>query len=211
MTVNLKQLIPTRKTLLSRLKHWDDNKSYREFNEIYQPLIYGAAITAGLTETEAEDVVQETEVAVATAIRDLKFTYQPERCSFKTWLHGITKRKVADQFRRRLGKGRVVEPLPAEHEDSSPANEIPDAASQALDEIWDREWEQTLMDAALERVKRKVSPAQFQIYHYYVVQGHDTAETAKALGVSSGRVYLAKNRVGKKVRAEIAHLRNKLV
>jgi RNA polymerase sigma factor (sigma-70 family) len=211
MPVDWDQLIPTRKSLLSRLKHWDDNKSYREFDKIYQPLIYGTAIAAGLTEAEAEDVVQETTVAVAKAIRDLKFTYQPERCSFKTWLHGIAKRKVADQFRKRLGKGRVVEPLARDNEDSSPANMIPDAASQALDEIWDREWELTLLEAALERVKRQVSPGQFQIYHYYVVQGHGVGKTAKALGVSSAGVYLAKNRVGKKVRAEIAHLRNKLV
>jgi len=147
----------------------------------------------------------------ATAIRDLKFTYQPERCSFKTWLHGIARRKAAVQFCKRQGKGRVMEPLVTDNEASSLADEIPYPPSRALDEIWDREWEQTLLDAALERAKRKVSPGQFQIYHYYVMQGHDTAEMAKALGVSSGRVYFAKNRVGKKVREEIAHLRDKLV
>src|ERR1039457_2550866 len=119
MGIDWKQLIPTRRSLLSRLKHWDDQKSYQDFYEIYHPLIYGAAVEAGLTKTEAEDVMQETATAVAKAIRGLKFSYEPERCSFKTWLHGITKRKVADQFRKRLGKGRLVEPLGTDNEDSS--------------------------------------------------------------------------------------------
>jgi len=211
MKLDWKQLVPTRRSLLSRLKNWDDQKSYQDFYEIYHPLIYGAAVKAGLTETEAEDVVQETATAVAKAIRDLKFKYEPERCSFKTWLHGITKRKVADQFRKRLGKGRVMEPLASDNRDSSLVNEIPDPASQVLDEIWDREWEQTLMRAAMERVKRQVSPEQFQIYNYYAVQGHTAIETARALGVSTAKVHLTKNRVGNKVREQVAHLRNKLV
>jgi RNA polymerase sigma-70 factor (ECF subfamily) len=211
MGMDWKQLVPTRRSLLSRLKNWDDQKSYQDFYEIYHPLIYGAAVKAGLTETEAEDVVQETATAVAKAIRDLKFKYEPERSSFKTWLHGITKRKVFDQFRKRLGKGRVVETLATDNQDSSLASEIPDPASQVLDEIWDREWERTLLCAAMERVKRQVSPDQFQIYNYYAVQGHTTIETARALGVSAAKVHLAKHRVEKKVRVQVAHLRNKLV
>src|ERR1035438_4001830 len=151
MGMDWKQLVPTRRSLLSRLKHWDDQKSYQDFYDIYHPLIYGAAMKAALTETEAEDVVQETTTAVANAFRDLKFKYEPDRCSFKTWLHGITKRKVADQFRKRLGKGRVMEPLTIGNEDSSLVNEIPDPASQVLDEIWDREWERTLLHRSEER------------------------------------------------------------
>ena len=209
MSVNWNELIPTRRSLLSRIKHWDDHTSWQDFYRIYHPLIYGAAIKAGLTETEAEDAVQDTTTAVAKAIGN--FQYQPEKSTFKTWLHGIAKRQVANQFRKRLGKGRVLEPLPAENDEAADVNGLPAPARQALNETWDREWERTLLDAAMERVKRKVSPAQFQIYDYHVVQEHSVGETRRTLGVSVAKVYLAKHRVGAQVRNEVAYLRTKFV
>jgi RNA polymerase sigma-70 factor (ECF subfamily) len=194
---------------LSRNQHWDDQKSWEDFYQIYQPLIFGAAIAAGLTESEAEDVVSETTIAVAKEIGN--FEYHPEKSTFKTWLHGIARHKVADQYRKRLGKGRVLEPISAGHEDSAATSAILDSASQVLDEIWDQEWERTLLDAAKERVKRKVRPAQFQIYDYHVLQEHSVRETTRALGVSRATVYLAKHRVGRQMRNQVAYLRTKFV
>jgi RNA polymerase sigma-70 factor (ECF subfamily) len=209
MPVDWNQLIPTRKSLLSRLKHWDDQKSWQDFYDIYSRLIYGAAIKTGLTEAEAEDVVQDTVIGVAKAIQGFK--YDPEKCAFKTWLHTITRRQVANQFRKRQGKGRLLEPLPSADADDSTAEEIPDPASQALDETWEREWERNLLEAAAERVKRRVSPAHYQIFEYHVLQGHGANETAKALGISAARVYLVKHRIARQVREEVAYLRTKYV
>lgn len=209
MSVNWNELIPTRRSLLSRLKDWDDQKCWQDFYQVYHPLIYGAAIKAGLTESEAEDVVQDTTVAVAKAIGSFK--YQPEHSTFKTWLHSIAKRQVANQFRKRLGKGRVWESLPEEQDEAAMVNGLSDPASHALDETWEREWEHTLLEAAKERVKRKVSPAQMQIYDFHVLQAHSVVETTRTLGVSVAKVYLAKHRVGAQVRNEIAYLRTKLV
>src|ERR1035437_1999820 len=209
MPVNWNQLIPTRKSLLSRLKHWDDQKSWQDFYGIYSRLIYGAAIKAGLREAEAEDVVQDTVIAVAKAIQGFK--YHPEKCAFKTWLHAITRRQVANEFRKRQGKGRLLEPLPSQDGETELVNDIPDPASQALDETWAKEWERNLLEAAAERVKRRISPAQFQIFEYHVLQDHGVAETARALGISAMKVYLAKHRVSAQVRNEVAYLRTRYV
>jgi RNA polymerase sigma factor (sigma-70 family) len=209
MPVDWDRLIPTRKSLLSRLKRWDDQKSWQDFYDIYARLIYGAAIKADLTETEAEEVVQETVVAVAKTIQ--KFKYDPEKCAFKTWLHGIAKRQVANQFRKRQGKGRVLEPLAGADGELSLVDNIPDPASRALDEAWDREWEVNLLAAAADRVKAQVSPTQYQIFEYHVLQAHSVVETARALGISAARVHLAKHRISKKVKHEVAHLRTKYV
>jgi RNA polymerase sigma factor (sigma-70 family) len=209
MSVDWNQMIPTRRSLLSRLKHWDDQKSWQDFYDIYSRLIYGAAIKTGLTESEAEDVVQNTVIAVTKVIGNFK--YEPEKCAFKTWLHTITKRQVANQFRKRQGKGRLLEPLPTDNGDEAEVKVIPDPASQALDETWERDWELNLLHAATERVKRRVSPAQFQIFEYLVLQDHTTGETARALGISAAKVYLAKHRVSAQVRSEVAYLRTKHV
>ena len=201
--------VPTRRSLLSKLKDWGDNKSWQEFYDIYARLIYGAALKAGLTETEAEDVVQETVIAVAQRIADFK--YQPEKSAFKTWLHGITKRKVVDQFRKRKNRGRNGEDGVPQSANLAAMEEIPDPSSRALDEAFNNEWEQTLLAAATERVRKRISPTQFQIFDYHVLQNHGVLETSRTLGVSAARVYLAKHRVSAQVRQELEELKNKYV
>jgi hypothetical protein len=54
--------------LLHRLKDWGDDASWREFFEAYWELIYNVARKAGLTDTEAQEVVQETVIGVAKKI-----------------------------------------------------------------------------------------------------------------------------------------------
>ncbi len=92
--------IPTRESLLSRLKDWNDDASWKVFFDTYWRLIYNAATRAGLNDAEAQDVVQETVLSVLKAMP--KFKYEPERGSFKSWLWQVTKRRIADLQRKRL-------------------------------------------------------------------------------------------------------------
>jgi RNA polymerase sigma-70 factor (ECF subfamily) len=57
---NDEELIPTRATLLDRMKDWKDQSSWQEFFDTYWKLIYGVARKGGLSDAEAQDVVQET-------------------------------------------------------------------------------------------------------------------------------------------------------
>src|SRR5437867_10914593 len=54
------EFIPTRQSLLSRLKNWDDKASWRDFFNTYWKLIYSIGLKAGMTAEEAQDLVQET-------------------------------------------------------------------------------------------------------------------------------------------------------
>src|SRR5262245_58373801 len=51
--------LKTRASLIERLRDRDDRDSWREFFNRYWKLVYGLAIKSGLTEGEAEEVVQE--------------------------------------------------------------------------------------------------------------------------------------------------------
>ena len=84
MAKDADDFIPTRQSLLTRLKSWDDQESWREFFDTYWNLIYGLALKSGLTEAEAQDAVQETLVAVARKMPG--FNYDPAIGSFKSWL-----------------------------------------------------------------------------------------------------------------------------
>src|SRR5262252_3704320 len=66
-------LIPTRESLLSRLKNWEDRESWQDFFDIYWKLIYSMARKAELTDAEAQDIVQETVISVARKIEGFKY------------------------------------------------------------------------------------------------------------------------------------------
>src|SRR5262245_29064286 len=57
--------LATRPSLLNRLKGSDDVPGWQDFYRLYGPLIRNFARKAGLTEDEAEEVVQEAAVSVA--------------------------------------------------------------------------------------------------------------------------------------------------
>ncbi len=91
--------IPTRQSLLARLKDVGDQESWRDFFDTYWRLIHATALKAGLTDSEAQEVVQE--VMIAAAKKMPEFTYDPVKDSLKGWLLAVTRWKVADQFRKR--------------------------------------------------------------------------------------------------------------
>src|ERR1043166_1612064 len=99
MTLPQDELIPTRYSLLSRLQDWDDQESWRTFFDTYWRLIHATAIKSGLSESEAEEVVQETVIAVAKGIH--KFRRDRAMGSFKGWLKNLTRWRIADQLRKR--------------------------------------------------------------------------------------------------------------
>ena len=92
-------LLATRRSLVERLADWDDQLRWQEFFDTYSKLIYSAAHRSGLTDAEAQEVVQETVITVAKSIGKLK--YDPAIGSFKGWLLQITRWRIADQFRKR--------------------------------------------------------------------------------------------------------------
>ena len=55
--------IPTRFSLLQRLKHWADRDSWQEFFDTYWRLLYNVARKAGLSDADAEEVVQDAWLA----------------------------------------------------------------------------------------------------------------------------------------------------
>src|SRR6202167_6324593 len=108
MELQTDRSIITRYSLLSRLQDWQDNKSWQEFFESYWRLVYSVALRSGLTEMEAQEVVQETFICVAKSIHE--FRRDRSKGSFKGWLRNITRWRIADQFRKRT-RGARDEPV----------------------------------------------------------------------------------------------------
>ena len=58
-------MLATRQSLIARLGDLDDRSRWEEFFETYWRLIHSVAMRAGLHDDEAQEVVQETCIAVA--------------------------------------------------------------------------------------------------------------------------------------------------
>jgi RNA polymerase sigma-70 factor (ECF subfamily) len=189
---DLEELVPTRHSLLARLKDWDDQKSWQDFFDTYWKLIYGVSRKAGLTEPEAQDAVQDTIIAVVKHIKEFK--YDPSICSFKSWLMLITRQRIIWQLRKRAPQSMSSSPGD-DSTGTATIDRVPDPESLNLDAIWTAEWEQNLMSSALEQVKGQVSAKQFQLFDLYVLQSWTVKEVATMLRVTTTQVYLAKHRV----------------
>jgi len=202
------ELIPTRQSLLSRLKDWNDQESWRTFFDTYWKLIYTAARKAGLSDSEAQDVVQETVISVFRSMPGFK--YRAVGGSFKGWLLRLTGWRIMDQFRKRQ---RALELMHQRSDDASTGtsviSRVADPAGMALESQWDEEWEANLLEAAIERVKRKVDSKHYQIFDLYVLKKWPVLKVARILRVNPGKVYLMKHRIGNLIRKEINYLRSK--
>ena len=196
-------LIATRRSLVDRLANWDDQRRWQEFFDTYWKLIYSAARKSGLTDAEAQEVVQETVISVAKNIDRLD--YDPAIGSFKGWLLQITRWRIADQFRK-----REPEREKARHSDedgiTATIERVPDSQILDLDAVWEAEWKDNLLEAALARVKKKVDPKQFQIFDCYVRKEWPAQKVAGRLRVNVGQVYLARHRVAALLKKEIKAL-----
>ena len=205
---NVEELIPTRDSLLSRLKDWSDDESWRDFFSTYWKLVYGVALKAGLTEQEAEEVVQETVITVARRIPE--FNYDPAVCSFKTWLLNLTRWRIVDQLRKRKPDGSAARFRPDSTARTATVERVADPASLDLDAVWDREWEHQILEAAIQRVKRNVNPEHYQIFHLCVFKEWPVKKVAGELDVSAAQVYLARHRVGALLKKEVKAMEKRM-
>jgi RNA polymerase sigma-70 factor (ECF subfamily) len=199
------EFIPTRKSLITRLKSWEDQRSWQEFFDTYWKFIYSIARKSELTDAEAEDVVQETLLTVAKKMPT--FHYDPMIGRFKGWLATITRSRIVDQVRKR---GRLVSASPIAA-DTTKTAEVVDSATQQFDKLWDAEWNNNLLEAAKARVRRRADPQQYQLYDYYVTKEWPPQKVAEHFGVSIDRVYLAKHRIGKMIAEEVERLEKNML
>ena len=164
--------------------------------ELYGPLLSGWCRRAGLSEADAQDVVQEVFQAL---IRGLS-TFRKERPSdtFRGWLRVITRRKLVDFWRRRADQpiaigGSTNLLLQGQIEDVLPE----------IDEPGDL---QRLVQRALTHVRTQFSEEAVQAFVGTAVAQRPAAEVGKELGMTANAVGIAKLRVSRALRLALGDL-----
>jgi len=198
------EFLPTRQSLLERIRNLEDQTSWNDFFEIYWKLIYSVARRSGLSNAEAQDVVQETVLSVTRKIEG--FTYDPQRGSFKAWLKRLTQWRVVDFVRKkqyqvkgeRLPKEEPLRTALADRQESPVFAE--------MEQAWDEEWEQHVLRLALQRVKQLVEARQYQFFYFHVIKKFPAKEVAKRLNAKLNDVYAAKYKLSELLKQAIEEL-----
>ena len=189
----------TRASLLVRLRDGGDAGAWREFVHLYAPIIYGFARKRGLQDADAADLMQEVLRSVSLAAKRLE--YDPARGSFRGWLFTVTRNKVfsflESRSRRVLGSGdsRVQQRLEQQADSDG-----------ALSAEWEANYQRTMANQAMERVKGEFQAATWDAFIQTAVEGRTPAQVASRVGLSVGAVYVAKSRVIARLRQEIERM-----
>ena len=195
------ELIPTRASLLGRLKNSKDQASWQEFFDTYWSLIYGSARKAGLSDDDAKDVLEGTINSVAEHMP--KFRYDPEIGSFKAWLHQLIRLQIISRtLKRRPSSG-------APSREHAAAESHPSA--KALDQMWETEWKTNLQNASVANVKRRLDPKRYQIYDLLVNKQWAAEKVSALMSLSVDEVTAAKQNIAEMIQAEVKRLEEKMI
>jgi RNA polymerase sigma-70 factor (ECF subfamily) len=175
----------TRASLLARLRDPRDGAAWKEFVDLYVPVIYGYARRQGLQDADAVDLSQEVLTAVAGAVNRLD--YDPDRGAFRSWLFTIVRRKLVNwrrNRRRRPGGAMIPGQFTVE---LGPIEEVENA--------WEEEWQRQVFVWACEQVRQDVADSTWQAFWRTAIDGEPGKLVAADLGTSVAAVYLARSRV----------------
>ena len=203
------EFLPTRVSLLARLKDWDDQEGWQRFFDTYWRMIYCVVRRSGLSDADAQDVVQETIVAVAKRMPDFK--YDPEIGSFKSWLSKLTRRRIIDLLRKRNYQSKGQQFAKEEKLSTRIAEEQHAPTEAGLEGMWNEEWNKHVTERALEKAKRQVGAEHYQIFYYHVIKNLPAKQVAELMQVQLPEVYYAKKKVSKILQTEIKHLEQQML
>jgi RNA polymerase sigma-70 factor (ECF subfamily) len=178
----------TRASLLIRLRDRTDQTAWNEFVTVYGPVIYQFARNRGLQDADAADMMQDVLRSVTGAIDRLD--YDPRQGRFRGWLFTITRNRVMTLLASRKGKARGT--------GNSDVNSLlaaqPDQHG-GIDQDWELEYRRSQTALAMEQVRSEFSEKVWTAFWKTAVDAESADVAGRALGMSTGAVYVAKSRV----------------
>jgi RNA polymerase sigma-70 factor (ECF subfamily) len=168
------------------------------FVQRYGPKILGWCRQWQLQEADAQDVTQEVLTILAQSLR--RFAYDPAKGHFRGWLRTVTRRAwgAFRQSRRRAGWGSG-DPRIQQLLDSR-------AEGDDLVDVLEREFELELLEEAQARVRLRVAPQSWEVFHLLAIEGWSGAEVAARFNLKVTAVYMTRSRVQKLLAAEMHRL-----
>jgi RNA polymerase sigma-70 factor (ECF subfamily) len=182
-------------SLLERLRQPAERAAaaWKRFVELYSPLLYSWARRLGLQPADAADLVQDILTLLVKKIP--AFRYEQGKC-FRAWLWTVS-----------LNKWRENQRKPVPSTSNAAGVDVPDpAAGDPAVELAEAEYRGLLIRRAQQLMQAEFPTATWKAYWDHVICGKPAAAVAAELGITVNAVYVAKCRVLRRLREELAGL-----
>jgi len=186
-------MVTTSTSLLERLRQSGDAQAWARFVDIYTPLIYFWVRRIGVASDDVPDLVQEVFIVL---IRKLPEFQYDRRRSFGAWLRVTTENRCRDYLRRQRSN----------RETPNSVDSVEPSLPDDVELFTETEYRQFVARRALELMRTEFQPTTWKACWEHVVSGRSAAEIASELGISPNAVYVAKSRVLRRLREELADL-----
>ncbi len=184
----------TRESLILRLPSAADAQAWREFVDLYEPLIIRFAKRRGLQEADAREVAQNVLIAVAKAVD----RWQPdrERGKFRAWLFRIAKNQVINWVKKNASNGVNTRDLLDDGYDVADR-------SDSQNSEWEMEYRREMFRLAAAQARDSFSDHIWEAFWRTSVLGETVESVASQLSVNTGTVYVSRSRVTARIKAII--------
>ena len=190
-------------SLLDRIQQMQPN-AWSRMVDVFNPIVYRWARQAGLSGSDAADVVQDVFIAIAKRIGS--FERQRTQGSFRSWLATITRNRIRDSFRKQ-------QRLPEAVGGTAALNRLNDLESPSIpteDEL-DKSISVASLDAylpeqVLQIVKADCDQRTWQAFWLTTVMGDTAKDVADRLEMNVASVYQAKSRILRRLRQRLDEL-----
>ena len=199
-----------KKSLLKRMQNCDEI-SWEEFYRIYWPLVLDIGRRLGMAQDACRDLMQEIMFDLFKGEALLR--YDASRGRFRTFFGVLVRHKAADMLRDAArfsavskangsASGNVPEPNAAAFPASNPSGE-----DDPFQKIFDEEYCNCLLSAAINELRNSVDPKTFAIFEMVDLQGRQPREVARHLGIARSVIDVYCFRCRKTLRKIVSEIR----
>lgn len=168
---------------------------------LYGPLVASWCRQATVSASDIDDVVQEIFLSIARELP--QFRYDRPGDSFRGWIRVITRRRVADYYRRLSGRPSAEGGTTA----CRRLNEVVDPVAACFDGDPEADSEDaSIVCRSLELIRNDFHPSTWTAFWRTAIENIPTAEVAEQLQMSQSAIRMARSRVLNRLRQELAGL-----
>jgi DNA-directed RNA polymerase specialized sigma24 family protein len=171
---------------------WND--SWQRLYSGWSEVIIAFCLRQGLNQQSAQNVCQESMITLLRSHHGQTAGYDSRQGSFESWFWGVVRNRVKAE-RRRHNKEILIAPVQAPRDgDYLDAPPIPSQQPVDCAELEIEQERHAVWVAALQRVRQRVKPENFEIYAALLEQSSAPEALARQYGKTVNNIYAIKHR-----------------